>query len=206
MVRPVCLPSDSSLTYERQLGTTSGWGITEAGDISNVLRHVDLNIVPNVTCVDNLRGVGISITEDMICTFKGPVGTETVCSGDSGKYLLFTLWCGFCIQILKLIFFTPYQVVPWWWDHLENLSLSEWHLLVSPTVPLLFQQCFLALPTSCSGLLLRSPHNTCIWCLILVYLCRIHEALCANIRCTIWIFTLSSEHIALQIDHQPGHI
>ncbi len=87
MVRPVCLPRDASRTYERQLGVAAGWGFTEAGEISDVLRQVELNIVPNVTCVDNLRGVGVSITEDMICTFKGPVGTESICSGDSGMIL-----------------------------------------------------------------------------------------------------------------------
>lgn len=88
MVRPVCLPRDASRTYERQLGVAAGWGFTEAGEISDVLRQVELNIVPNVTCVDNLRGVGVSITEDMICTFKGPVGTESICSGDSGGPLM----------------------------------------------------------------------------------------------------------------------
>ena len=84
LVRPVCLPPDPSRTYERQLGIAAGWGITEAGEVSDVLRQVELNIVPNVTCVDNLDAIGVTITEDMICTFKGPVGTESICSGDSG--------------------------------------------------------------------------------------------------------------------------
>ena len=85
LVRPVCLPPDPSRTYERQLGIAAGWGITEAGEVSDVLRQVELNIVPNVTCVDNLDAIGVTITEDMICTFKGPVGTESICSGDSGN-------------------------------------------------------------------------------------------------------------------------
>ena len=91
MVRPICLPptgSGSASTYERQLGVAAGWGITESGEVSDVLRQVELNIVPNVTCVDNLDAVGISITEDMICTFKGPVGTESICAGDSGGPLM----------------------------------------------------------------------------------------------------------------------
>ena len=44
-----------------------------------------MNIIPNVTCVDNLSTLGIDITADMVCTFKGPTGTESICSGDSGN-------------------------------------------------------------------------------------------------------------------------
>jgi len=44
--------------------------------------------VPNVTCVANLELLGLNVGPDMICTFKGPVGTESICSGDSGGPLM----------------------------------------------------------------------------------------------------------------------
>ena len=49
---------------------------------------MELNIVPNVTCVMNLAMVNIHITDKMICTFKGPTGRETTCTGDSGGPLM----------------------------------------------------------------------------------------------------------------------
>ncbi len=44
--------------------------------------------MPNRTCVDNLSAVAVKVTADMICTFKGPVGTESICAGDSGGPLM----------------------------------------------------------------------------------------------------------------------
>jgi secreted trypsin-like serine protease len=87
-LKPVCLPTDPKETFARQLGVAAGWGITEDGQSSDVLRQVELNIVPNVTCVANLEMLGLSVGPDMICTFKGPVGTESICSGDSGGPLM----------------------------------------------------------------------------------------------------------------------
>ena len=36
----------------------------------DTLRYVELNIVPNVSCVANLAMVNIAITDKMLCTFK----------------------------------------------------------------------------------------------------------------------------------------
>jgi len=87
-LKPVCLPTNAKETFDRQLGVAAGWGITEDGQISDVLRQVELNIIPNRTCVANLGLLGINIGADMICTFKGPIGTESICSGDSGGPLM----------------------------------------------------------------------------------------------------------------------
>ena len=67
----MCLPINDIDTYEKQLGIAAGWGKTETGDLPDTLRYVELNIVPNVTCVMNLAMVNIDITDKMICTFKG---------------------------------------------------------------------------------------------------------------------------------------
>ena len=48
-------------TYERQLAVAAGWGITESGDISDLLRQVELNIIPNATCVENLSALNIQV-------------------------------------------------------------------------------------------------------------------------------------------------
>ena len=61
---------------------------TEDGDISDVLRQVELNIIPNITCVESFSAISIVIRDDVICTFKGPLGTESTCSGDSGGPLM----------------------------------------------------------------------------------------------------------------------
>ena len=87
-IRPVCLPINSIDTFEKQIGVASGWGKMENGDLPETLRYVELNIVPNISCVANLGVVNIEITDKMICTFKGPTGTETTCTGDSGGPLM----------------------------------------------------------------------------------------------------------------------
>ena len=53
-----------------------------------MLRQVELNIIPNITCVENFSAISIVIRDDVICTFKGPTGTESTCSGDSGGPLM----------------------------------------------------------------------------------------------------------------------
>ncbi len=87
-IAPVCLPTNPEETFARMLGVAAGWGITETGDISDVLRQVELNIIPNITCVENLNTLNLYVTDDQICTFKGPIGTESTCSGDSGGPLM----------------------------------------------------------------------------------------------------------------------
>ena len=57
-------------TYERQTAVAAGWGETETGNMPDTLRYVELNIVPNVSCVANLAMVNIAITDKMLCTFK----------------------------------------------------------------------------------------------------------------------------------------
>ena len=39
-VSPICLPQHSDESFTNEVGTTVGWGQTEQGDISSVLREV----------------------------------------------------------------------------------------------------------------------------------------------------------------------
>lgn len=50
--------------------------------------QVELNILPNSTCAENLDSLNLKVVADQICTFKGPTGTESICSGDSGGPLM----------------------------------------------------------------------------------------------------------------------
>ena len=50
--------------------------------------QVELNVISNTTCVKNMNAINVPITEDMICTFKGPRGSESICAGDSGGPLM----------------------------------------------------------------------------------------------------------------------
>ena len=52
---------------------------------------MQLNIISNITCFENYKTLDIQIRGDMICTFLGPLGTENVCSGDSGSPLMVSL-------------------------------------------------------------------------------------------------------------------
>jgi hypothetical protein len=38
-IAPICLPTDPTETFERMLGVAAGWGITENGGLSDVLRQ-----------------------------------------------------------------------------------------------------------------------------------------------------------------------
>lgn len=42
-IAPICLPSLNSTSFDSQLATIVGWGITEAGEISSFLREVPLS-------------------------------------------------------------------------------------------------------------------------------------------------------------------
>ena len=52
---------------------------------------MELNIISNSTCYDNYAAFDLGIKQDMICVFKGPLGTETICNGDSGGPLMVKL-------------------------------------------------------------------------------------------------------------------
>ena len=49
-IRPLCLPADVSLSYAGETATAAGWGKTQTGSGSPVLKKVQVNIISNDQC------------------------------------------------------------------------------------------------------------------------------------------------------------
>ena len=43
--------------------------------------QAEQNLISNTTCVEIMKGLNLNIREDHLCTFKGPTGSESACSG-----------------------------------------------------------------------------------------------------------------------------
>lgn len=54
-VRPVCLPSDPSVSYEGEVAQATGWGRTDTGYSATNLMEVDVKIISTETC-ENTHG------------------------------------------------------------------------------------------------------------------------------------------------------
>merc|ERR1712240_14175 len=82
-VRPVCLPSDTTKTYEGEVATVTGWGtLSSGGSQPDVLMEVDVTVTTNDFC----RGVyGNDINSLHICAMDA--GKDS-CQGDSGGPLI----------------------------------------------------------------------------------------------------------------------
>ncbi|KAK9758611.1 Trypsin [Popillia japonica] len=81
LVRPVCLPAVGR-SFTGYNAIVTGWGATEsAGQVSNVLREVDVPVISNMDCRNT--GYGRRITDNMICAGY-PQGQKDACQGDSG--------------------------------------------------------------------------------------------------------------------------
>lgn len=82
---PICLPtSDNSLVG--QTGTVTGWGrLSEYGQISPVLREVQLPIISNSKCMRMYRNSGQNewIPKIFVCAGTSTGGKDS-CEGDSG--------------------------------------------------------------------------------------------------------------------------
>ena len=70
--------------------------------------QVDQNIISNISCFETYQTIGVPILDDMICTLKGPLGTESICTGDSGSPLMVRAGRDFGIALLsnEPLFFT----------------------------------------------------------------------------------------------------
>ncbi|KAL4716828.1 hypothetical protein ACJJTC_012639 [Scirpophaga incertulas] len=66
----------------------SGWGITKVGGPSSEeLRHVQIWTVNHAMCKKRYAGIGITITDNMICSGWKDVGDSDQCQGNSGSPL-----------------------------------------------------------------------------------------------------------------------
>jgi secreted trypsin-like serine protease len=79
------------------LATVAGWGLTrESGQISNVLRHVGVQIVSNPVC-NGPQSYSGSITDEMFCAGFVEGGKDS-CQGDSGgPFMVFSGQGGFLL-------------------------------------------------------------------------------------------------------------
>jgi len=80
--KTVRLAPSTSGPFDGQISTITGWGTTsEGGAISQVLREVQIPVIPNAEC-RNYYGAS-SITDRMVCAYV-PGGGKDSCQGDSG--------------------------------------------------------------------------------------------------------------------------
>ena len=87
-IRPVCLPSDTSLNYAMETATTTGWGTTSSGgSLSSKLREVDVKVLTNTQCGENYSYPSSWITARMVCANVAGGGKDA-CQGDSGGPLV----------------------------------------------------------------------------------------------------------------------
>ncbi|XP_053681560.1 clotting factor C-like [Sabethes cyaneus] len=87
-VRPICLPNATSADdgEEDLVGRQAvavGFGMTETGENSDVLRQLWMPLVDYLTCLESNREVfGMSLSSAVLCA--GNTNGSTVCNGDSG--------------------------------------------------------------------------------------------------------------------------
>lgn len=79
--------ADTHLNTPGNLTTVMGWGDTQSGGVgSNILQHVDVPLVSNVTC-NTPQSYDGAITNQMICAGYTQGGKDA-CQGDSGGPLV----------------------------------------------------------------------------------------------------------------------
>jgi transmembrane serine protease 9 len=85
---PLIMPKDAGrLDAPGVLAIAAGWGLlTEGGQVSNILRHVTLQLVSNKDC-NGLASYSGAITDQMICAGFAEGGKDS-CQGDSGGPLI----------------------------------------------------------------------------------------------------------------------
>ncbi|XP_074658454.1 mast cell tryptase-like [Tubulanus polymorphus] len=94
-VNVACLPSREDKFPPGTLCTTAGWGHTkENGEVSQIVRHVQVPVVSNVDCnrfykpIEEL-GVVLNISNDMMCAGYADKGGRDACQFDSGGPMMY---------------------------------------------------------------------------------------------------------------------
>jgi len=90
-IRPICLPEDNSKDYNDFVATVTGWGdlFFDHGFGSNTLREVDVKVLTNNECKNNLGYFTEEITDQMLCAGEaGGNGGKDACQDDSGGPLV----------------------------------------------------------------------------------------------------------------------
>ncbi|XP_047027218.1 trypsin, alkaline C-like [Helicoverpa zea] len=84
-VRAVSIAGANYNLGDNQVVWAAGWGLTsEGGSPSEQLRHVQIFSVNQATCRNRYGTVGITITDNMLCSGVLDVGGRDQCTQDSG--------------------------------------------------------------------------------------------------------------------------
>ena len=78
-VQQVALASNHFESFVGRIARSSGWGVTELGGASNVLRYVDNVVITNAACA---AVYGNFVNEHVLCV--DTTGGQSTCTGDSG--------------------------------------------------------------------------------------------------------------------------
>ncbi|XP_019874888.1 CLIP domain-containing serine protease B9 [Aethina tumida] len=85
-IQPICLlDKPNYIVYQYQL---SGWGKTDAAEISNVKMKVDVPSYDHQSCREKFQALELTVTDKQICA--GGVKGKDSCTGDSGGPLMMT--------------------------------------------------------------------------------------------------------------------
>ncbi|XP_077929922.1 mannan-binding lectin serine protease 2 isoform X1 [Halichoerus grypus] len=92
-ILPICLPGKEAESFMRtnDIGTASGWGLTQGGFLARNLMFVDIPIVDHQECTaayEKHSYPGGRVTENMFCAGLEGGGKDS-CRGDSGGALVF---------------------------------------------------------------------------------------------------------------------
>lgn len=92
-ITPICLPRKEAESFMRtdDIGTASGWGLTQRGLLARNLMYVDIPIVDHQKCTaayEKPPYSGGSVTANMLCAGLESGGKDS-CRGDSGGALVF---------------------------------------------------------------------------------------------------------------------
>ena len=79
-IRPLCLPSDASLSYAGETATAAGWGVADDGYLPAKLRKVQMKVISNEQC----RWINTSYD---LCAFGEEDDFFGIRPGDSGTLL-----------------------------------------------------------------------------------------------------------------------
>ncbi|XP_040851778.1 mannan-binding lectin serine protease 2-like, partial [Ochotona curzoniae] len=92
-ITPICLPSQEAESFMRtdDMGTVSGWGLTQRGFLARKLMFIDIPVVDQKKCIaayDRTLYPGVTVTDNMFCAGLQSGGKDS-CRGDSGGALVF---------------------------------------------------------------------------------------------------------------------
>lgn len=141
-IQPICLPSKEE-TFDLANCVATGWGkheFGEKGNYPNILKKIDLPIVPRATCESCLRstrvGPSFKLHESFICA-GGEIGKD-MCSGDGGSPLVCPIpgssdlyyqagivaWGIGCNSDIPGVYANVAYLRPWIDEQLENVNAS----------------------------------------------------------------------------------